>query len=413
MNLMLKIVQGPNAGAEIALVDGLCITLGRSDSCDIVLADSLLPAEPVQLETQSDGVAMTAPGEGRVHLKPYHVVTIGATSFAVGPADGPWEPLVWPEAEKEPPAEKPAESGPAEPPPSDAEPKPASEQPRKRRGLGCVAAIAVVLAALLFLAWLFIRHVGQDDASSRLGEWLSKARNACSRSSGCDAEAAPESPKATLESLVGQYGLVETNVNGRAVLRGNFRTRAERLAAAGRIYALKPGADLDLSDDESFRTAAEDLLFTLTEGSLKVVAATNRVLAVSGTSPSALVLRKTLRAMAADLARLENVDYSAVRLGDCGSARREEEAKADVGAVAADWVKAREPGARPAAVAAGKGGSFNPPLCGILMTPYPCLVLRSGARVLEGATFAGSTIVRIEADSVTVTNATGRFTWKP
>ena len=262
----------------------------------------------------------------------------------------------------------------------------------------------------LFIAWLFIRYVGQGDASSRLGEWVSRAKDMRSQSSGGKAEAAP---KLTLESLVSQYGLVETNVNGRAVLRGNFRTRAERLAAAGGIYALKPGADLDLSDDESFRTAAEDLLFTLTEGSLKVVAATNRVLAVSGTSPSALVLRKTLRAMAADLARLENVDCSAVRLGDCGSARREEEAKADVGAVAADWVKAREPGARPAAVAASKGGSFNPPLCGILMTPYPCLVLRSGARVLEGATFAGSTIVRIEADSVTVTNATGRFTWKP
>ena len=233
MNLMLKIVQGPNAGAEIALVDGLCITLGRSDSCDIVLADSLLPAEPVQLETQSDGVAMTAPGEGRVHLKPYHVVTIGATSFAVGPADGPWEPLVWPEAEKGPSAEKPAESGSAEPPPSAAEPKPADEQTVKRRSLGCVAAIVVVLAVLLFIAWLFIRYVGQGDASSRLGEWVSRAKDMRSQSSGGKAEAAP---KLTLESLVSQYGLVETNVNGRAVLRGNFRTRAERPAAAGRIY---------------------------------------------------------------------------------------------------------------------------------------------------------------------------------
>ena len=53
------------------------------------------------------------------------------------------------------------------------------------------------------------------------------------------------------------------------------------------------------------------------------------------------------------------------------------------------------------------------PVCGILTTPYPCLVMRDGRRVMEGALIGDSVIVEIGADSVTLTNSTGRFTWKP
>ncbi|MBO7483465.1 MAG: hypothetical protein J6U17_06245, partial [Kiritimatiellae bacterium] len=53
------------------------------------------------------------------------------------------------------------------------------------------------------------------------------------------------------------------------------------------------------------------------------------------------------------------------------------------------------------------------PVCGILTVPYPCLVMRDGKRILEGASVGDWTIEKIEADFVTVTNATGRFTWKP
>ena len=53
------------------------------------------------------------------------------------------------------------------------------------------------------------------------------------------------------------------------------------------------------------------------------------------------------------------------------------------------------------------------PVCGILTTPYPCLIARDGKRYLEGAVLDSGVIVKIEADSVTLTNSTGRFTWKP
>ena len=64
--------------------------------CDIVLADPTLPDESMQIEASETGV--TIGGEAFEQL---HVKTVGATSFAVGPADAPWGALVWPKREEE------------------------------------------------------------------------------------------------------------------------------------------------------------------------------------------------------------------------------------------------------------------------------------------------------------------------
>ncbi len=53
------------------------------------------------------------------------------------------------------------------------------------------------------------------------------------------------------------------------------------------------------------------------------------------------------------------------------------------------------------------------PVCGILSTPYPCLVLNDGKRILEGAAIGDWTVLKIDVDSVVITNAMGRFVWKP
>ena len=58
MNFLLKIVEGPNKGAEVALVEGVDITLGKSDACDIVLADATLGDEPLKLAVASDSVTL-------------------------------------------------------------------------------------------------------------------------------------------------------------------------------------------------------------------------------------------------------------------------------------------------------------------------------------------------------------------
>ena len=214
----------------------------------------------------------------------------------------------------------------------------------------------------------------------------------------------------TLEDVIVRHGLKATNLNARTVLLGDFATRAERLVATAEAYAAKPGVALDFCDDESLKTAAEDTLALLTEKDLRVVAATNRVVALAGTARR---IRRTLEALAADLPKLRNVDVTGVKLAG-GLAG----ATLSVADASSDAATAGEPDELPTVASAPKSvhpAAVKPnlPVCGILTTPYPCLVLRSGARIHEGATFGDSVIVKIDADAVTVTNATGRFVWKP
>ena len=95
MSFLLKIVEGPNKGAEIALVDGVAVTLGKGDDCDIVLADSTMPDSPLKIEASGDSVMAgnVDPDEPETAMEPlelFAVKTLGATSFAIGPADAPW-----------------------------------------------------------------------------------------------------------------------------------------------------------------------------------------------------------------------------------------------------------------------------------------------------------------------------------
>lgn len=258
------------------------------------------------------------------------------------------------------------------------------------------------------MAWFF-----RSELRPRVEQLLKKAgvaeRQGAPRSGA--AEAAPEaqepSPDKDIKALAAKYGLSVTNDAGRTVLSGNFRTRAERLAATAEAYSSQLGVQLDFSDDESFRTSASDALFTLTEGALKVNAATNRVLSIAGLSPSSAALTKTLETLNADLPKLRDVDVSGVRLAVTGNGEAED-AEADD---ASPFPVARPASGGRRATKSKQQPAF--PVCGILTTPYPCLVMQDGRRILEGASVGDSVILKIAADSVTITNANGRFTWKP
>ena len=399
MNFLLKIVEGPNKGAEIALVEGVAVSLGKRDDCDIVLADSTMPDEPMKISATSDKVSLD--GED---LAPFHVKTAGATSFAVGPADSPWESLVWPKAAREDTPEKASEKSAVEEeaPVRTEEPEPSGEPTDgKRRGgcFGCLFALLLVLLLLLGLCWFF-REAVKPVAESlwgRVSNMVSDSRTGTSdaRSDGADKGGCNSS---SLADIAARYGLALDDSNGRATLSGNLVTRRERLAATAEAYAVRPGVNLDLSDDESFRSSAEDALFTLTEGALKILCATNRVLVITGSSQSPTDLKKILEALNADLPKLKNVDVGGVRFS------AEVKAAKVVDGGAEESVVERASRVR-------KAQSF--PVCGILTAPYPCLVMKNGARVLEGAAIGDSVILKIEADSVTLTNATGRFTWRP
>ena len=408
MNFLLKIVEGPNRGAEIALVEGVAVTLGKGDECDIVLADSTMPEEPLSIEAADD--AVTVNGE---RLEQFAVKTIGATSFAVGPADSPWGELKWPKKEESSrkdaePAE--AQSGKDESSGRAAEAQSAeageenlgdSATPReekKRHGcLGCLLWAVLLVLLLAALAWFFratVRPYAEKALayareSLHLGGWTG--------GSGIGA-ALPM----TLSEVASSYGLELEENDGQAKLSGNLKTRAERLRATAEAYEARPGVDLDLSDDESFKTSADDALFTITEGAIKVVAATNRVLSIAGTSSSPFALKRILESLNTDLPKLRNIDATGVVYGIVPGNKAGDDDDGEM-LIGVSRAKRR----------AAKAKDPSLPVCGILTTPYPCLVMRDGSRVLEGASLGGNVIVKIEADAVTVTNATGRFTWKP
>ena len=410
MGYLLKIVEGPNKGAEVALVEGVAVTLGKGDDCDIVLVDPTLPAEPLKVEASADGVTVDDSP-----LEPFAVKTAGATSFAIGPVDAPWGALKWPnDGEDEAESEKKgtanerrgAESA-AGSPPRDAgaaqEERPGDQAKEPaRRGRGCLGCLFVAIVLLLVLAgigWFFRNRLKESDRFEQFAKigrgWYARftSESRDSKVSGVK--------RATLSDVAGRYGLSLMESNGVERIVGNLRTRRERLAATAEAYQAKPWVELDITDDESFRTAADDALFTLTEGALKVGVATNRFLSIVGASPSPLSLKRTLEAMNADIPRINGVDVSGVVIsGRAASGRETEEG-------------GNELMARAARRAANKTSSPAFPVCGILTTPYPCLVMRDGRRIMEGAAIGDGVIVEIGADSITLTNSTGRFSWKP
>ena len=402
MNFMLKIVEGPNKGAEIALVEGVAVTLGKGEDCDIVLADPTMPDAPLSVEASADGVVV-----GGVPLESFSVKTFGATSFAVGPADAPWGELKWPKPEdREEERENGEESTEPPPPPTTEPPPPPATEPSSRRRGGCFGCLFVLLGLLLVLialVWLFW------DALKPRAESLWEKMYA-GRSGTDDTPTVQSSGSVTrsssLRDIAAKYALSLVESDGRARISGNLKTRRDRLAATAEAYGAQPGVELDLSDDETLRTSAEDALFTLTEGALKVVAATNRVVSIAGSSRSPLLLKKTLEALNADLPKLRNVDTSGVVISPLMA--RTDGAGAGDGEQADGIFSTRTPRRT-----SKKPASPTLPVCGILTTPYPCLVMRDGRRIMEGATIADSVIVEIGADSVTLTNSTGRFTWKP
>lgn len=399
MSFLLKIVEGPNKGAEIALVEGVAVTFGKSEDCDIVIADSTMPAEPMKLEASEADVTIN--GEA---LEPLQVKTVGATSFAVGPADAPWGELVWPSSEKPkvegPKVEEPKVEGTDKSNPE--EPVDKQSEKRSRHGcVGCLLAMLALLMVLIALVWVFRGRIKECDWSKWHDRFITRSRAGDSSVSGVNSPA-------TLESIAEKYGLTFANEGTTSSLSGNLATRRERLAATAEAYEAMPGVELDITDDESFRTAAEDALFTLTEGALKVSVATNRFLRIVGSSPSPAALKKTIEALNGDLPKLRDVDMTGVGIR---SAAVSKTADAVHDETAPTPVSDSNPKRYAAKRSHNKKTEF--PVCGIFTVPYPCLVLRDGKRIFEGASIGDSVILKIEADSVTVTNSTGRFEWKP
>lgn len=100
---LLKIIGGPNQGAEVALGDGEII-IGSSPECDLILSDTLVSAKHVKVVVSGDTVSFL-PLELPVYLNGEEVpkelqkldffkfVSLGTTHFVIGPMGGEWPSL--------------------------------------------------------------------------------------------------------------------------------------------------------------------------------------------------------------------------------------------------------------------------------------------------------------------------------
>ncbi len=389
MKFLLKIVQGPNAGAEIALVEGVRVTLGSADSCDIVLADPTLAPEACAIEATADAVLLTVPGAEPEDLPPLRVRSFGTTALAVGPADAPWGPLSWEapsrseaaEGTSEAREERAPESAPlreggggeaaGESTPSSSPTAPlggsGASPGRLARRIGC---LVLLLLLLLLAAWLFLRY--RAGSASPDGP-------------------APSGP-VEAPTPADPVGVILFETNGVLHARGDFATRAERLAATAALYGAHPGIKLDLADRETLLSSTTDLLQAATEGALTVSDVTNRVAILAGHAPDPATLRVALDALRVDVPRLAGFDTSAVVL--------DSPLPTPTGGSGVSPERLASPSP---ASSARKQPQL--PLCGILLQPYPCLVLQNGQRLAIGAELGGYKIVEIAPDRVKVRNS--------
>lgn len=415
MNWLLKIVDGPMKGAEIALLGGRRTSVGSGDDCDLVIADQSLSARAFELDVSDTAVTVLAEGGEAKVLHPFEVRAFGTTAIAVGPAEGAWQPLVYPKAEEEKAeveAEKPApEPEKAEPEAEAAEEeKPDGGEPepkRRRRGCGCLLML-ILLALVIFLLWFFWGRIAgkwpvvetyRMKSAEVLKSWWSAGRDLVVKPEPV-VEKGP-----SLEEIASTYGLAYTAAgegNAPAKLSGNVARRTERMAIRALALADDPTVKLDLTDDESLLLSANELLFVATEGSLKAVSASNRVVTVTGYAPTAERLEAVIRALAQDVPSAERLDTSAIRVG--GPAPKTVEGTS--------FAASPEP-VRKAAAPKKSAARPDYPIAGLLTKPYPCVVMRNGLRLCEGAQVGSAVIVSIGADRLVLKEGNREFEWRP
>ena len=422
MNYLLKIVQGPQAGAEIALVEGVA-TFGSSDACDIVLADSSLSPEAFAIEVSETGVALKELPDGEAKaIDLYTTFAFGNSSFAVGEDGAVWPELKAPAPEQPSPSaggsqlaaaadESPSPGGAPAPAQPSSEAPPASEAATasppapRRRGIGCLFALLLVI--LFFAVGYFLALRYGRFWESALEEDGAPPAGATSCAPPAD-DAAP-SPGETAPSLAdwaAKHGVAVSERDGETVLSGNFTNRTERLFFAQDAYARDQDLALDLSDDETLKAGVEEVLFAQSEGRIKLETATNRVVKLVGRARSREELLQTVAAICMDVNRVRVVDDTAVV---CDDGLR---TKGPTRYQALSPQAARH---HPFATPAAKPGMPEPkcPVAGVILMPYPCLVMRDGTRAAEGSLVGEFKVEKIEADKVTLKRGEETVIWKP
>lgn len=400
---------GPLKGAEIALVAGTKVKVGSGDGCDVLVSDPSLGDVAFELEVAEDEVSIITPDGATKTLLDYEAHQFGSSAFAIGAAEGAWPEVVWPEKKSEELRVKSEEVSSGEMPPKvdplKEKPKDAGPETEDAKGeTGCKKRHVSCLVSLVLLAFVIVLALFAFY-------WLKCRKDCCA-----EQFAAAVARQVTLADVAEKYGVSVVETNGQVVLRGNLKTRTERLEATAAAFQAKPGVELDLMDDESLDEAAGALVSMIVGEALKVEAATNRIIVLRGDAGTSALLRELMLAMARDIPGLANVDCARVVCG------LESDAPVTVSFVqptapssnAVEVVRQTQPpvlapsrGRRPAAA------PLKLPLCGILTVPYPCIIQKNGNRVFEGGEFGGYTVEKITATAVTLWDGKRTFEWKP
>ena len=410
-------------GAEIALVSGTRLKVGRSDECDIVLADATLPEVAFELDVAETEVTLVRAEGKSVEMRPFEIQDFGTTAIAIGPAEGEWEPLTRPEPpppEKDESAEASSEEASASDSPSEptvpAEPEEPAQQetseepPKKRRSILVMLLLLLTLvllgaAAALWFLW------GRDVDWKNFDFEREKARVFGDTGREDQAKSAEKAPPFDLTVLVKQYGLVLVETNGVRTLTGNLSRRAERLALRALVLANDPHVRLNLTDNETMNTAANETLFACADGAIKAVATSNHVVKLSGFAPTPEALERVLRALDADVKGIEKIDTAQVLVGGPAPAPVADTpfAREEVGPVTADTTapSARAPRAKRGA------RKQDYPIAGILTVPFPCVIMRDGSRLMEGAQIGGAILEKIAVDHLKLREGGREIEWRP
>lgn len=418
MNWLMKIVEGPVKGAEIALVEGIRLKVGSADTCDIVLTDNTIPSEAFELDIASEAVTFIESNGAVSELVPFEIKTIGTTSFAVGPAEGNWKTLVKKEVEK------PAKTNEPSVPEEKEEPAPMKKSRSHRWVMLVLFVLIVLLGAAVWYFWPKIvakapeaedyrvllvekscvgwaktaelSRVGYDWAKEKVEAWLKEDKPVIVETV----------PTLSLKEIAEQYDLTLTESDGVSTLSGNCRRRTERFAIRALAQAADQFVRFDLTDDESLRDASNELLFALTGGSLKAIAATNRVVKLVGYAETTDDLAEAIRALNQDVKNIVALETEEVRLGI------KSPEPSIVPSPAESVVDKAAPEIKPTAIKEAKVQKKYL-VAGILMKPYPCVVMRNGLRLVEGSELGTAHIERIEAGRIVLKEGGATFVWEP
>lgn len=394
MSFLLKIVQGPNAGAEVALVEGATLSFGTSTECDIVLADAALAPKAFELEVTQERVVVVLNGQ-TVKLDPFHVTTIGTTALVIGPAEGAWKTLVWPAPTTTARVDETYEADAQSMTASSETPPPSRKRASKKRWV--VLFLLLIGAAMGFAFWKYPER--SKAVTQRAWTWIkTTTTNLFQDETPATDSATAVEPAATtdnLECIAKTYGFTLSSLNDKVIATGDFATRAERLTATAQAYAARPGIRLDFADEESLKTAIDQHLELITEGALIATQVEQRKVFLAGHVESQATLETILRSIRSDLPKITAIDCSQVQLAPPETLT--------------ETVARRVPKRKPATSAT----QAKMPIVGILTVPYPCLVLSDGTRAMEGARFGDYTIETIAADHVVLVSPQGSFTWSP